>query len=217
MDVKSAVRFLRARASEYGLDPAKFVAAGSSAGGHLVSMLGTTANNETFMNTNAPYSNISDEVQAVVNFYGPTYLRAMDADASEAGCPSTSLCHSCEDSPETMLLDCPTSECTDRADLASPVFHANETAPPFLTIHGVEDCTVPTPQGARLHAALLDANVESTLIEVPEAGHNLQACLAGDTALRIQSFVEHHMRGCHLDTAPPHGHPHQRLPLDALP
>ncbi len=195
-DVKAAVRFLRANAEQYNLDAERFVAIGSSAGGHLVSMLGTSTGANLFRDEALGHVNVSDAVQAVVNFYGPSDLDTMDLDAMEHGCPAGGLCHDCEDSPESMLLDCRPSQCTARADQASPVNYVDGDEPPFLTIHGAADCTVPTPQGRRLHRALEAVGVESTLLEVPDAGHNVSQCLANGNTQVMTAFVERVIRGC---------------------
>ena len=195
-DVKAAVRFLRAQSTRYNLDSNRFVAMGSSAGGHLVAMLATSANDPLFMDTRLGNSTVSDEVQAVVNFYGPSDLDQMDPDAAMAGCPAGGLCHDCEDSPETMLLDCRPSECTEVADQASPVNHVSGDEPPVLSYHGDDDCTVPPLQSRRLHEALTAADSESILVEVPGAGHNVNQCLTEENLATMQAFVERAIRGC---------------------
>ena len=198
-DTKAAVRWLRANAAEYGLDPDRFVAAGSSAGGHLVAMLGTSANDPFFVDAMPVHPEVSDGVRTVVNFFGPTVIDQMDADAVANGCPANALCHDCADSPESLLLDCRPSQCPDVAAQASPVAYVDGDEPPFMTIHGAEDCTVPAPQGRRLHTALEAVGSETVLIEVEGAGHNVNQVLAGDTLDRFYAFVERTTRGC----APP--------------
>ena len=195
-DVKAAVRFLRARSERYAIDPDRFVAIGSSAGGHLVSMLGVSAGVELFSDDSLGHADVSDEVHAVVNFFGPTDLDEMDNDARVNGCPENALCHDCAGSPETRLIDCRPSQCTDLADQASPVHYVDGTEPPFMTFHGQEDCTVPTPQGRRLHDALVAAGDDSILVEVPAVGHNVDGCLRGENLLRMQAFIESVIRGC---------------------
>ncbi len=198
-DTKAAVRWLRANAAEYGLNPDKFVAAGSSAGGHLVAMLGTSADEPFFVDAMNVHPEVSDAVQTVVNFFGPTVIDQMDADAEANGCPDNALCHDCEGSPESLLLDCRPSQCPEVAAQASPVTYVNGDEPPFLTFHGQLDCTVPTPQGRRLHEALERADTDTTLFEVPEAGHSVQQVLAGDNLQVFYGFVERTTRRC----APP--------------
>ena len=169
---------------------------GSSAGGHLVSMLGVSAGEPLFQDESLGHAGVSDAVHAVVNFYGPSELNTMDQDAMTNGCPPNSLCHDCEGSPESLLLDCRPSQCADRANQASPLHYVDGDEPPFLTFHGTLDCTVPTPQGRRLHRALEENGVASVLFEVPDAGHNVNECLSGGHARELYSFVEEIIRGC---------------------
>ena len=196
VDVKAAVRFLRANAEEYNLDPERFVAMGSSAGGHLVSMLGVSPDVEIFRDDALGHRERSDAVQAVVNFYGPTELDMMDADAMSSGCPPNALCHDCEGSPESLLIDCRPSQCRALAAQASPITYIDGDEAPFLSFHGTDDCTVPIPQARRLHMALQASGAESTLVEVERAGHNTRECLAGDNARLMYAFVERTIRGC---------------------
>ena len=199
VDVKAAVRWLRANAAQYNLDPERFIAAGSSAGGHLVSMLGTSSEVGVFEDANLGNANVSSAVQLVVNFYGPSQLDQMDPDAMANMCPPNALFHDAADSPESTLIGCRPSQCRDRAAEASPITHIDGNEPPFITFHGTNDCTVPTPQGRRLHTALTDAGIESVLIEVDGAGHNVNECLAGDNYTRMVAFIERRIRNCPPD------------------
>lgn len=95
-DVKAAVRWLRANAATYRLDPNRFAAWGSSAGGHLVAMLGTTRNIEEFkVGENL---GVSSRVRAVVDYFGPTDFLQMDAQRLPDG-----LLHDTPDSPESEI------------------------------------------------------------------------------------------------------------------
>ena len=196
LDVKAAIRWLRANAQTYRIDPDRIVVMGSSAGGHLAAFLGTSGGVNEFDEPSLGNENFSSDVNLVVNFYGPTSIIHMDEDAQANQCPANSLCHLCPDSPESMLLDCTPPDCPDRAAKASPITHVDGNEPPFLNVHGTEDCTVPTPQATRLHEALLAANSDSTLIIAQGAGHNVRECLANGIEDNIIEFVELHMRGC---------------------
>jgi acetyl esterase/lipase len=195
-DTRAAVRWLRENAADLGLDPDRFAAAGSSAGGHLVAMLGVGVGVDALDDPAHGPADTSPGVQAVVDFFGPSDIGQMDADAEANGCAEDALCHDCEDSPETRLLDCRPSQCPETAALASPVTHVDPEDASFLVLHGGRDCTVPTPQGARMHDALVAAGVESTLIEVPEAGHNAGQILEPAVVAEMEAFVERHLRGC---------------------
>ena len=163
-DVKAAVRWLRANAETYRIDPSRFAAWGSSAGGHLVAMLGTTGDvNEFEVGENLE---VSSRVQAVVNYYGPTDFLQMDAHRLPDG-----LVHDASDSPESQLVGGPIQEHKDRVAKANPITYVSEADPPFLIIHGDEDKLVPYHQSVLLNDALEKASVPVTFYKVEGGGH----------------------------------------------
>jgi acetyl esterase/lipase len=161
-DVKAAIRWLRAHAAEYGLDPGRFVAWGSSAGGHLVALLGTAGEVKAF--DVGPHLDRSSRVQAVIDFYGPSdFVRFVDTPGYTS--------HRLPDAPESKLIGGPVLENKDKAAAASPVTYASKDDAPFLILHGAADPTVPPNQSEALHAALQKAGVASTLHILPGAKH----------------------------------------------
>lgn len=204
VDVKAAVRWLRANASSYGLDPERFGAWGSSAGGHLVAMLGLSDGAAIFDDAALGNLQAASTVQAVVNYYGPAELLSMDADAQANGCPSNSLCHLCVGSPESLLIDCETGleNCASKAKEASPIRYVDQADAPFVIVHGAKDCTVPTPQSQRLHEALTSQGVESQLIVVPDAGHNIAEVSTPESLDAIYRFFDRTLRSCTTSDSP---------------
>jgi acetyl esterase/lipase len=156
-DVKAAVRFLRANAKKYHLDPDRFGAAGASAGGHLVALLGT-AGDVKELEGDVGNPSVSSRVQCVLDFFGPTDLRRL---APPKG----------KENPVTRLLGGPTDEKKDLADQGNPIRYASKDDPPFLIVHGDKDTVVPLSQSELLHEALNKAGVDSTLKVIPGAGH----------------------------------------------
>lgn len=163
-DVKAAVRWLRANAETYRLAPNRFAAWGSSAGGHLVAMLGTTGDVEAFeVGENLE---VSSQVQAVVDYYGPTDFLQMDAHRLPDG-----LVHDAPDSPESKLVGGPIQEHKDRVAKANPITYVSEDDSPFLIIHGDQDKLVPYHQSVLLKDALEKAGVPVTFYKVEGGGH----------------------------------------------
>ena len=163
-DVKAAVRWLRANAATYRLDPNRFTAWGSSAGGHLVALLGTTSDVKVFeVGENLE---VSSKVQAVVDYYGPTDFLQMDAHRLPDG-----LVHDAPDSPESQLVGGPIQEHKDRVAKANPITYVSEDDPPFLIIHGDQDKLVPYHQSVLLKDALEKAGVPVTFYKVAGGGH----------------------------------------------
>ena len=163
-DVKAAVRWLRANAETYRLDPNRFAAWGSSAGGHLVAMLGTAGDVKEFeVGENLE---VSSRVQAVVDYFGPTDFLQMDAHSLPNG-----LVHDVPDSPESQLVGEPIQEHQDRVARANPVTYISKDAPPFLIVHGNKDPLVPYQQSVLLNDALKKAGVPVTFYKVEGGGH----------------------------------------------
>ena len=163
-DVKAAVRWLRANAETYRLDPDRFAAWGSSAGGHLVAMLGTTGDVNEF--EVGEHLEVSSRVQAVVDYYGPTDFLQMDAHRLPDG-----LVHDAPDSPESKLVGGPIQEHKDRVAKANPITYVSEDDSPFLIIHGDQDKLVPYQQSVLLKDALEKTGVPVTFYKVEGGGH----------------------------------------------
>lgn len=163
-DVKAAVRWLRANAETYRLNPNRFAAWGSSAGGHLVAMLGTTGDLEEFeVGENLK---VSSRIQAVVDYFGPTDFLQMDAQSLPDG-----LVHDAPDSPESQLVGGPIQEHKDRVARANPITYVSKDDSPFLIIHGDQDKLVPYQQSVLLKDALEEAGVPVTFYRVEGGGH----------------------------------------------
>jgi endo-1,4-beta-xylanase len=159
-DVKCAVRWLRAHADQYGLDPARIGAYGNSAGAHLVAMLGLVGPNAG-LEGDGPYQEQSSLVQAVCCSATPT-------DFSNWGSPGKSF------RGESTLLAGSPETLADRKKQASPISYVGPGAPSFLIIHGTADRTVPFSQGERFAAALKKAGAKDvTFLEFEDAGHGV--------------------------------------------
>ncbi len=163
-DVKAAVRWLRANAETYRFDRKRFAAWGSSAGGHLVAMLGTTGDVAEFeVGENLE---VSSRIQAVVDYFGPTDFLQMDAQSLPDG-----LVHDAPDSPESQLVGGPIQEHKERVARANPITYVSKDDSPILIIHGDQDKLVPYHQSVLLHDALEEAGVPVTLYRVEGGGH----------------------------------------------
>jgi len=161
-DAKAAVRWLRSRAGELGVDGDRIAAWGESAGGHLAALLGLTGD-DAALEGDVGVTGPSSAVAAVVAWYPPTDVRAVATDTgTDPHDPGTR---------EAQLLGAPVPDVPGAAAQASPVTHVSPAAPPFLLLHGAADRFVPCVQSERLYGALLEAGVEVELDVFEGADH----------------------------------------------
>ena len=167
-DCRCAVRWLRANAQEYNVDPERIGAFGNSAGAHLVSLLGLTPDDTSFDGDSAQYADHSSGFQAV-----------------------------CCGAPPTNFMDFGKPPKNDRSKLfgdedgvkrASPVTWVSEKAPPFLIIHGTKDTTVPVKNGDDLNAALKKAGTDVTYMRIDGAGHGVVGQHSKETYPAMEKF-----------------------------
>lgn len=184
-DVKAAVRWLRAHARDYQLNPDRFAAWGSSAGGHLVALLGTAGDIKEF--DTGPHLDQSSRVQAVVDYYGPSDLARF---AATPGYTS----HGEPGSPESKLLGGTVAALPAQAAAASPVTYVSRDDAPFLILHGSADPTVPVNQSEVLHAALQKAGVSSDLHALPGAKHGGPEFTSPEALGWVEAFLARHLR-----------------------
>lgn len=170
-DCKAAVRWLRANAVQYHLNPDRFGAYGSSAGANLAAMLGTTAGTNAFdVGENL---GVSSRVQAVADFFGPTDFLQMDAHRLPGGQE-----HDSADSPESKYVGGPIQERKEQVARANPITYVTAKTPPFFIAHGDQDKMVPLHQSELLASALKHAGVPVTFYIVKGAGHGFHDATA---------------------------------------
>lgn len=168
-DCKAAIRFLRANAERYGVDPDRVGAWGSSAGGHLVALLGTSGDAKEIAGDVGDHDAVSSRVQAVVDWFGPTDLTLM---GKQSG-PESKMDHDAPTSPESRLVGGPIQERKELARTANPITYVTPDDPPFLIMHGDKDPLVPWRQSEILRDALKAGEVDVTYHIEPGAGHSL--------------------------------------------
>jgi acetyl esterase/lipase len=170
-DCKGAIRFLRAHAGQYHIDPSRIGVWGASAGGHLVALLGTSGGSSELEGTVGGNLDQSSRVQAVCDWFGPTDLTQFAAQAQAAGIIQ-------QTGGPTLIMRLFGGSLQEKKDLvrlSNPItFIASKTAndlPPFLIMHGDKDKMVPTAQSQLLADALKNAGSSVDLRIVPGAGH----------------------------------------------
>ena len=177
-DVKTAIRFLRANAERFNLDPDRFGIMGHSAGGHLVAMAALTADLGV-LDDNTHYPEFSAQVQAVAPCSGPSTMEDIPVHAPEF---STSIFGSAE--PGLPIYR-----------EYSPMTYLRANLPPFLIVHGTADDVVDVQQGINLHEGLQVFGNDSELLLIDQADHLFeidgQSQDATIKARLIPFFIEH--------------------------
>lgn len=183
-DCKAAIRWIRANAKKYRLDPDRIGVWGTSAGGHLVAMLGTSGDVAELEGDLGEHTGTSSRVQCVVDFFGPSDFLSM-------GDRPSRINHNAPNSPEGKLLGGPVQERKEVARSASPVSYVTKDDPPFLILHGTEDNVVPYQQSVRLTDMLKGAGVDATLVTVEGGGHGFPDA---EPLERVRAFLARELR-----------------------
>jgi acetyl esterase/lipase len=160
-DAQRAVRWVRANAATYGVDPKRVGAYGHSSGGYLAAMLGVR---ETRDNSDPELAEYSSRVTCVVDLAGDSDLTI----------PLTAAAAHYEEILVGMLGGTP-DEVPEAYRDASPISHVDGESAPFLIIHGAKDFDVPVENSRRMEDALHEAGVEVAYLELPNGDHMLPA------------------------------------------
>jgi len=174
-DCRAAVRWLRAHAETYGLDPDRIGAWGASAGGHLAALLGTTEGG----------------VRVVCDLCGPKDLVRL-VHQVEAGGP---LDPRRPDSPASLLLGGVWPANAEESARASPIMNVSPGDAPTFILHGDKDPIVPVEQSRSFFKALKDAGVEAQLQVLPGAGHGGPEFLEPRILESLLRFFDRHLKG----------------------
>jgi len=180
-DVKAAVRWLRANAVKYHIDPARIGVTGGSAGGHLAQFLGVTADVKEFEGDEGNLGQ-SSRVECVVNNYGPsdfTKSYGKSVDAAEV---------------LPLFLGGNLEQARQKHIVASPLYWVTPNAAPTLCIHGTKDNYVAYEQAVWLVDKLLAAGVEAQLMTIDGAGHGFGGEDARKADSALFAFFDRHLK-----------------------
>ncbi|ASS93817.1 alpha/beta hydrolase [Peribacillus simplex] len=196
-DVKAAIRYLRANAEKFNIDPENIVVMGSSAGGYLAAFAGTTNGLAEF--DKGENLDQSSDVKAVIDLYGLSDLTRVGYGFSE----EVQALHKSSSAPEGMWVNGPSVmspggsifDNLEKAAKANPITYITKDAPPFLIMHGDKDALVSPNQTEILHENLINKGVDSTYYVVKGAGHGGTHWVQPKVTKILINFLDKHVKG----------------------
>ncbi len=198
-DCQAALRWLRARSKEYGIDPGRVGVIGGSAGGHLSALVGTAGGKQAFAPIGG-HADQSDRVQAVCDIFGPADFTTVVAQADADKNVRNIFKFNSPTDPYSLLIGAPLEE-KAKAQAVSPVHYVSRDNPPFLILHGTHDTLVPYAQSEQLAAALKAKGVEVWLQTLPGSGHGGPAFTRPSVLKLTQDFFDKHLKGADVKIA----------------
>ena len=186
-EIKAALRYLRARAPDYGYDATRIGILGESSGGHLAALVGTTNGQAELEGNLGEHLGVSSEVHAIVSYFGASDLLTILAQSTPYGLGIR------EPALKTLLGALP-NDAEALARLASPVFQVDGHDPPLLMLHGDQDPQMPINQSHELEGAYERAGLDAKLIVVHGAGHGGAAFFDAERIKLVAAFLDEHLR-----------------------
>lgn len=190
-DAKAAVRWLRANSVRFKLDPNRIGVFGTSSGGHLAAVLGTSSGVDALEGIALGNPQFSSRVQVVVDLYGPTDLLKIE----EQKLPCIPLDGNAPFMPPSLLMGCAIQTCKDWTATASPMTYVTPDDPKFLIMHGMLDCLVPYQQSVTFHQALQAKGIDSKLVLIPTGDHGGSVFDQTKYQTIVDEFLDTNLRG----------------------
>lgn len=193
-DVKAAIRWVKANGSQYHLDGNRIAAWGSSSGGNYAAMICLTASVTEFDDPGLDNPEYPCNVQAAVDWFGPTDFLKMDEQLNENGFGPSN--HGDMDSPESKYLGARIADVPIKVEIANPMTYIHKNMPPLLIQHGRLDTVVPVQQ-SMIFAEKLEKFVSPDRFEfdiLEGAGHSDPLFITDENMERVFSFLDGHLK-----------------------
>ncbi len=181
-DIKAAIRFLRAKAQEYGYHGDRIAICGASSGGHLAALVGVTNGDPRLEGTVGDHLNQSSSVQGIVDYYGASNLMTILSQSTPHGL-------SVRKPALELFLGALPENASELAELASPVFHIDRNDPPLLLIHGDQDPQMPINQSHELEGKYRELNLDVYFDVVHGGAHGGEIFYAGQHLDLMWAFL----------------------------
>ena len=184
LDCERAIQFIRYKAKEWNIDPARIGVMGNSAGAHLSLLIGLR-DDQADPESDDPVQRQSTRVSCIVNCSGCVEFRSFGQMLVDH--PSFRMYLDVE--PGTRHEDIPDELIAD----VSPLTFATEDDPPVLTVHGTEDTLVSPEQAKLLDARLKELGVPSTLMMLEGVGHGIFPAMTAEQKKDVMDFIKRHL------------------------
>jgi acetyl esterase/lipase len=186
-DIKGAIRFLRAKASEYGYKAGRIAIGGASSGGHLAALVGVSNGNADLEGTVGDYPKQSSRVDAILDYFGASNLTTILDQSTPYGLtvrtPALQL-----------LLGALPQGVPSLAKMASPVFYVDKSDPPLLIFHGDRDPQMPIDQSYELEAKYKKLNLDVHLEVLNGATHGGDVFFQGERLKLALDFLNRNVK-----------------------
>jgi acetyl esterase/lipase len=192
IDVKTAVRFLRANAAKYGIDPKRIATMGRSAGGHLSSWM--AMNTDGF--DSEEWAGYPSTVRAAVDFFGPVDVKACNQIEIGKFKNPNHRWHRIEETHGGALLGGDPATMVERSDAASPIFSMSDAMAPLLILHGDQDPVVPHWISEQFYDRIVKAGYEdrADFVTLTNGGHGTREFFQKETKDLLLDFFARHLR-----------------------
>ena len=179
-DCRAAIAEIEQNFEVWGIDPTRVAVVGSGAGGHLAALVGLTSHSAAARAaaTDPAGDTTLPRIAAVCTVAAPTSLTTLGPEQDRAG------------SPASRLVGGPLPEFREAAQQASPITSVSADDPPVLILHGASDDSVPAKQAVEFAATLKAANVDTTLVVLPNVGHRPGLDLGTPCGQALISFLD---------------------------
>lgn len=196
-DCQAAIRWLRANAAKYHIDPDHIGVRGESAGGHLVALLGTLGGKKVFPPIGGNEDQ-SDRVQAVCDWFGPTDFNAVMAQAAADPNVKSVIKFQTKDDPYSNLIGVHLGDDPKKGAAVSPITYVSKDSAPILILHGTHDALVPYAQSVEFADALGKAGANVVLQKLPGSGHGGAAFDRPAARELMKAFFDKHLKGANV-------------------